>query len=97
MYARTNIAHWHPETFDHAMKLTREVIIPSYRAASGFKGYMLLTKPGEDIAMAITLWETEADMQASESIAQAMIPELRGVLAEPPKTERYELTIFEQA
>jgi heme-degrading monooxygenase HmoA len=96
MYARTNIARWHPETFDHAMELTRDVIIPSYAAADGFKGYMLLTKPGEDVAMAVTLWETEADMQESEKIAQAMIPELRGVLAEPPQTERYEVTIFEQ-
>ena len=46
-------------------------------AAKGYKGYMLLTKPGEDTAMAVTLWETEVDMENSERIAQAMIPELR--------------------
>jgi quinol monooxygenase YgiN len=96
MYARTNTARWNPETYDEAMKLTREVIIPSYAAASGYRGYMLLTKPGEDSAMAVTLWETEADMHASEQIAQAMIPRLKGVLAEPPQTERYEVTIYEQ-
>jgi hypothetical protein len=96
MHARTNIARWNPETFDHAMKLTREVIIPAYAAADGFKGYLLLTKPGEDVAMAVTLWETQEDMQESEKIAISMISELRGVLAEPPQTERYEVTIFEQ-
>jgi hypothetical protein len=46
--------------------------------------------------MAITLWDTEEDMAASASVAQAMIPKLKGILRAPPDTRNYEVTFFVQ-
>jgi len=93
MYARVNRTRWRPERRDDAAQFTHDRIIPAYREQNGFRGYLLLTEPGGDGAMAITMWETEEDMEASAPVARALIPELGDVLVEPPVTETYEVTI----
>jgi heme-degrading monooxygenase HmoA len=92
MYARMNTARWNPDRYDEAMKLTEETIIPAYQEHPGFKGYILLTEPGSDKGVAITLWDSEETRASSEDIARQMTGELRGILAEPPLTENYEVT-----
>ena len=91
MYARMNTARWNKETFDEAMKLTEDTIIPAYQEHPGFKGYILLSEPDGDKGIAITMWDSEENMASSIEIAQRMTAELRGVLAEPPLTENFEL------
>jgi quinol monooxygenase YgiN len=93
MHARVNATRWNPEKIEEGLKLTRETIVPAYKEQPGFRGYYLLTEPGGDKAMAITIWETEADMEASAPVAQAMIPKLRDVIQERPVTETYEVTV----
>ncbi len=97
MYARVNATEWNPEKVEAGMRLTEEKIIPSYQEHPGFKGYMLLTEPGGgDRAMAITLWDSEENMETSAGIARAMVGELKGVLRAPPKTDHFEVTFFVQ-
>jgi heme-degrading monooxygenase HmoA len=90
MYARVNTARWNPESYDDAMKLTEETIIPAYQDHPGFKGYLLLTDGEKGVA--VTLWDSEENRESSAQIAQRMIGELRGILAEPPLTENFEVT-----
>jgi heme-degrading monooxygenase HmoA len=92
IYARMNTARWNPERYDEAMKLTEDTIIPAYQEHPGFEGYMLLTDPNSDKGVAITLWDSEENRESSIEIAQKMTAELRGILAEPPLTENYEVT-----
>ncbi len=95
MYARVNATEWNPEHVDAGMKLTEEKIIPGYQAHPGFKGYILLTEPtGGERAIAITLWDTEENMESSASIAREMVGELRGILQAPPKTDNYEVRFY---
>ncbi len=97
MYARVNATEWNPEKVEDGMRLTEEKIIPGYQAHPGFKGYLLLTEPGEGAhAMAITLWDTEENMESSAGIARAMVGELKGVLRAPPKTDNFEVRFFVQ-
>ena len=96
MYARVNATQWDPAKAEEGMRLTEETIVPSYQEQPGFQGYFLLTEPGGDKAMAITLWETEADMDASAPVARAMIPKLRDILRAPPVTETYEVRLHVQ-
>lgn len=91
LYARMNTSRWNPDQRERALKLTRETIIPSYARQPGYRGYILLLQPGGDTGMAITLWESEETREESRSVAQAMITELRGILAEPPVAENYEV------
>jgi quinol monooxygenase YgiN len=97
MYARVNTTDWNPEQVDAGMRLTEEKIIPSYQEHPGFRGYILLTEPdGGSHAIAITLWETEADRESSAAIARAMVGELKGILRAPPKTDNYDIRFFVQ-
>jgi hypothetical protein len=97
MYARVNATEWNPEMVEQGMQLTEDKIIPAYQDHPGFKGYILLTEPGDgNRAMAITLWDTEENMESSAGIARAMVGELKGVLQAPPKTDNYEVRFFVQ-
>ena len=91
MHARVNATEWNPEKVEAGMRLTEETIIPSYQKEQGFRGYILLTEPNGKKAMAITLWETQEDMDRSAAVAQAMIPQLKGILVAPPVTETYDV------
>ncbi len=91
MYARVNATQWNPEKAEEGIRLTEEVIIPAYQKEDGFRGYFLLTEPGGEGAMAITMWDTEADLERSAAVARAMIPQLKGILRAPPETSNYEV------
>ena len=91
MHARVNVTEWNPEKVEEGIRLTENTIIPSYQQQQGFRGYFLLTERGGESAMAITMWETEEDMDASASVARAMIPKLRDILRAPPETRTYEV------
>jgi quinol monooxygenase YgiN len=98
MYARINTTEWNPDYVEAGMKLTEEKIIPAYQAHPGFRGYILLTEPGAgDHAVALTLWDSEENMNSSAGIARAMVAELGDVLRAPPKTEHYEVRFYVQA
>jgi quinol monooxygenase YgiN len=91
MYARVNATEWNPEKVEEGIRITEETIIPSYQKHPGFRGYFLLTEPGGERAMAITMWDTEENMESSAAIARAMIPELKDILRAPPDTKNYEV------
>jgi hypothetical protein len=91
MYARVNATEWNPEKVEEGIRITEETIIPSYQKHPGFRGYFLLTEPGGERAMAITMWDTEENRESSAAIARAMIPELKDILRAPPDTKNYEV------
>jgi hypothetical protein len=46
--------------------------------------------------MAITLWDTEEQMESSAAVARAMVGELRGILRAPPQAQNYEVRFYVQ-
>jgi hypothetical protein len=94
MHARVNATEWNPEKAEEGMRLTEEKIIPSYQEHPGFRGYILLTEPGGEKAIAITLWDTEEARESSAAIARAMVGELKGILQAPPKTDNYDVRFY---
>jgi heme-degrading monooxygenase HmoA len=97
MHARVNATEWNPERVADAMQLTEDTIIPAYQKMPGFRGYILLTEPEGEKAMAITMWDTEEQMDASAGVARAMVSELKGVLRAPPQAQNYEVRFYVQA
>ena len=91
LYARINETKWNPERVEEGIRLTEDTIIPAYQEHPGFKGYILLSEPDGDKGIAITMWDSEENMESSIEIAKKMTAELKGVLAEPPLTENFEL------
>jgi len=76
------------------VRLFDEFVIPGAKKHKGFKGGMLLTDPNTGKATSIALWETEADIKASEASGyyKEWVAKLSDVLALPPSREIYEIS-----
>lgn len=97
MYARVTIAQIKPGKMDEGIQINRDFIIPTGRQQQGFKGALLLTDQSSNKAIAITFWETEADMKAGESggYYQAQLAKVASLVTAPPVREAYEVSIQE--
>jgi len=67
MYARVTLAQLQPGKVDELLHFLRDNVVPAAQTQQGFKGLLLLTNDNTNKGIAIGLWETEADMVASEA------------------------------
>lgn len=65
MYARVGIAQDKPGKIDDAVTTYRDSVGPAQKQQKGFKGAYFLTDRRTGRSISISLWESEADMQAS--------------------------------
>ena len=65
MHARLITSQYQLDKLDEALQLYRETILPELRQLPGFKGVMGLVDRSKGKAIALTLWESEADARAS--------------------------------
>ena len=96
MYARATLAQLQPGKVDELVHFLRDNVVPAAQAQQGFKGLLLLTDETTNKGIAIALWETEADIAASESPDGYYTKQLaRGAhfFAAPPVREVYEVTL----
>ena len=97
MHARVTTIHLQPGMLDRTSALFRDDVVPAAKEQQGFKGGLLLTDRSTGRAIAISLWDTEEALVASESSGyyQAQIDKLAGVgfLAGPPDRESYEVSV----
>jgi len=96
MYARVTLAQLQPGKIDELIQFLRDNVVPAAQAQQGFKGLLLLTDDNINKGIAVALWETEADMVASEARDGYYTVQLaRGVhfFAAPPVREAYQVSI----
>ncbi len=96
MYARVTLAQLQPGKVDELLQFLRDNVVPAAQAEQGFKGLLLLTDENTNKGIAVALWETEADMVASESGEGYYTVQLaRGAhfFAAPPVREAYQVTL----
>ena len=98
MHARVTTISGSPEQAEQGIAYVRDNVVPTIKDMGGHGGVLLIDRASGK-AMAITLWEDEAAMRASEERAN----ELRRVAsnelgaAEQPHVERYEVAVFEKS
>ncbi len=95
MHARVSIISGSPDRAEQGIATFRERVVPAVRGL-GARGAIMLVDRQSGAGMAITLWEDEASMRASEERAN----ELRRQATEEmgggePRVERYEVAVFE--
>ncbi len=96
MYARVTLAQLQPGQVDELLQFLRDNVVPAAQAQQGFKGLLLLTDETTNKGIALALWETEADLAASESSDGYYTKQLaRGAhfFAAPPVREVYQVTL----
>jgi heme-degrading monooxygenase HmoA len=97
MYARLSLVPTKPDTWDQALGIWREQLLPLIRQQQGFKGVIVMGDRAANKGATITLWETEADAQASmqsENFRKAMAA-LAPVITGQPEMQHYEVAIQE--
>jgi quinol monooxygenase YgiN len=96
MHARVTSLDGSPDDVDNGIASFRENVVP-FTKEQGGKGSILLTDRATGKAIAITLWEDEAALQASEERANQLRAEAADDLGatQAPTVERYEVAVFE--
>ena len=98
MYARVTISYSQPGKMDEITQYIRDFIVPAAKQQPGFKGLLTLRDDDSNKGIAITLWETEADMLAGETIGgyyREHLAKVAHLFASAPVREAYEVGIRE--
>lgn len=95
MHARVTTLKGTPEDADNGIDNFRANVVPF--ACSQGKGAMLLVDRETGEALAITLWEDEPSLRASEEAANALRAEAADQMGagQAPAVGRYEVAVFE--
>jgi heme-degrading monooxygenase HmoA len=95
MYARITTIQVQPGKMDDSIQIFRDSVLPAARQQPGFKGLWELVDRSNNKAIAITLWETEADLKAGETSGyfQEQVAKGASVLVGSPVREIYEVAI----
>jgi heme-degrading monooxygenase HmoA len=94
MYARVNHFRNEPGNLDESERYAEEKIVPQLQTIPGFLGVLSLVDRTTGRSLAITFWETEEAMRASDSDADRVRSELRdGTGSEILTVERYEVAM----
>ena len=76
MFSRVNFLETEPDRSDDVARVVREVVHPSISAEPGYAGYLVLADRETGRALGVTLWETEADREASDAKARHIRPQV---------------------
>jgi heme-degrading monooxygenase HmoA len=97
MYTRVTMVQSHPDKVDEVVEVIRISIIPALQQQHGYHGLLVLTDRQTGKTTSITLWETEADLQAGESSGfyQQQVSKVVPFVTAPPSREIYEAPIVQ--
>ena len=96
MHARVTSLTGSAEDVDAGISEFREQVVP-FTHQHGGKGAILLVDRASGHALAITLWEDEQSLAASEEAANALRAQAAEEMGatESPTVDRYEVAVFE--
>jgi quinol monooxygenase YgiN len=95
MQARVTTIQLQPGKIDEAIRLYQESVIPAAKQQPGFRSTMLITDRASGKGMAITVWASDAELQASEASGyyQEQLAKFGPFLAGSPVREVYEVSL----
>ena len=96
MYARlSRFAGLPPERLDQTIKQYEQQFLPMLEGQAGFEGVVVGVDRGGGKGAAITFWDTEANMRASDAIADRAREEAASTAQAPrdPIVDKYEVVI----
>lgn len=89
MFARVTHVQSKPGKLDEVVALFQDSVMPLLKRQQGFNSSLLLTDPATGKGMSITVWESEADLQAGDSngVLLEQVIKVMPLLAVPPVPE----------
>lgn len=98
MLARVTTVQIQPGAADDLTRYVNETVVPAAKQAHGFRGIQILLNPATNKGMAITFWDSEADMAAGEASSGYYTQALAGgarFFAGSSTREAYEVRVKE--
>ena len=95
MHVRAATVQVQPDKVQEAIDVFKNSVVPAQKAQKGYQGSYLMTDASSGKGLAISLWESEADMMAGESSSgyyQEQIAKFGSLLTAPPTLDHYELS-----
>ena len=95
MYVRAGTSQIQSGKMQKAIDIANDSVVPAVKAQKGFRGIYFMTGAAGGNFLALSVWETEADMLASESDAFSLEPfaKIGALMAGPPEFDHYELSV----
>ena len=95
MYVRAGTSQIQSGKMQEAIEIANDSVVPDVKAQKGFRGIYFMTGAAGGNFLALSVWETEADMLASESDAFSLEPfaKIGALMAGPPEFDHYELSV----
>ncbi len=96
MHARIGTLYPHPDRFDHVLRVLHDTVFPASQKEPGFRAMLVMNNRHAGTVVIITLWESEADMLASEAreYLQDQVSRIITHLRRPPEFEHYETEVL---
>ena len=93
MLARVNVLETTPDRIADVAQVVRDIVHPGIRGEDGYVGYVVLGDSHTGKAIGVTLWETEAALEASAERAH----QLRSQAIQPSGATTNSVTHYEVA
>jgi heme-degrading monooxygenase HmoA len=95
MYARVVTVQFKQGMSGEGKRITEQSILPAVKQEKGFKNIYLLADDNTDKGIFVSLWESEADLKASESSGffQEQMTKLGAVFAAPPSRDLLKVAV----
>ena len=96
MFGRVSTFEGSPEQVVELTRFARDQVLPALEGLDGFSGILGLVDRQSGKVIAVTLWESEEALRASEEAANRLRDESAGAVNETiTGVERYEVTFAE--
>ena len=100
MHVRAVTVQIQPGKMQEAIDLYKDSVVPAAKAQKGWQGMYPMTDATSGKALAISVWESEADMMAGESSSgylQEQVAKIGNLISGAPNFEHYELSVESSA
>ena len=94
MYVRAGTGQIQQGKLQEAIDIANDSVVPAAKAQKGFRGIYFLTDAANGKFLGLSVWETEADMIASENdgFSREQFAKIGALMTGPPTLEHYELS-----
>ncbi len=95
MHSQVVRATLQPGTMDNGIALFNDSVAPAVRERTGFQNAYLLVDRAKNKVIAVSLWDSEADVAAliSSGFYQEQVAKFAALFAGPPEREVYEVAV----
>ena len=95
MYVRAGTGQIQSGKMREAIDIANDSVVPAAKAQKGFRGIYFMTNAASGNFLALSVWETEADMLASanDGSSREQFAKIGALIAGPPEFDHYELSV----